>query len=214
MIALDTVVLCGLLAVTASGADKVWPFFALAFVQGIGSAIGPREPCSDALAGAAGDPRRGARAALDRLPADRRRRAGGGRPAVRDRGRARLHRRDRALARCAHTRAGRAVGSHACVGRRRRSRRRPRGRAPDSSHAGALRCDLARPLRGAPRWRGRVAPDLREGHPRGRAHRPRAAPRRGPRRGPSSPRSSSPAIRSASVPGRFCSSSSRASARR
>ena len=47
MIALDTVVLCGLLAVTASGADQVWPFFALAFVQGIGSAIGA--PASRAL---------------------------------------------------------------------------------------------------------------------------------------------------------------------
>ena len=47
MIALDTVVLGGLLAVTASGADQVWPFFALAFVQGIGSAIGA--PASRAL---------------------------------------------------------------------------------------------------------------------------------------------------------------------
>ncbi len=47
MIALDTVVLCGLLAVTASGADQVWPFFALAFIQGIGSAIGA--PASRAL---------------------------------------------------------------------------------------------------------------------------------------------------------------------
>ena len=40
MISLNVVVLGGLLAVTVSGADKVWPFFALAFVQGIGSAIG------------------------------------------------------------------------------------------------------------------------------------------------------------------------------
>jgi len=40
MILLDLGVLCGLLAVTASGATRVWPFFALAFVQGIGSAIG------------------------------------------------------------------------------------------------------------------------------------------------------------------------------
>jgi len=47
MIALDTCVLIGLLAVTASGAERVWPFFALAFVQGIGSAIGA--PASRAL---------------------------------------------------------------------------------------------------------------------------------------------------------------------
>jgi MFS family permease len=47
MIALDTLVLCGLLAVTLSGAGEVWPFFALAFVQGIGSAIGA--PASRAL---------------------------------------------------------------------------------------------------------------------------------------------------------------------
>jgi Transmembrane secretion effector len=47
MIALDTLVLCGLLAVTLSGAGEVWPFFALAFIQGIGSAIGA--PASRAL---------------------------------------------------------------------------------------------------------------------------------------------------------------------
>jgi hypothetical protein len=47
MIALDTIVLCGLLAVTLDGAGEVWPFFALAFVQGIGSAIGA--PASRAL---------------------------------------------------------------------------------------------------------------------------------------------------------------------
>jgi MFS family permease len=40
MILLDLGVLCGLLFVTASGATQVWPFFALAFVQGVGSAIG------------------------------------------------------------------------------------------------------------------------------------------------------------------------------
>jgi MFS family permease len=40
MILLDLGVLSGLLAVTASGAEHVWPFFALAFAQGIGSAIG------------------------------------------------------------------------------------------------------------------------------------------------------------------------------
>ena len=40
MILLDLGVLSGLLAVTASGATQVWPFFVLAFVQGIGSAIG------------------------------------------------------------------------------------------------------------------------------------------------------------------------------
>jgi Transmembrane secretion effector len=47
MIALDTFVLGGLLAVTASGADRVWPFFVLAFVQGVGSAMGA--PASRAL---------------------------------------------------------------------------------------------------------------------------------------------------------------------
>ena len=40
MVSLNIVVLGGLLAVTASGADRVWPFFALAFLQGVGSAIG------------------------------------------------------------------------------------------------------------------------------------------------------------------------------
>jgi MFS family permease len=40
MILLDLGVLSGLLAVTAAGASQVWPFFVLAFVQGIGSAIG------------------------------------------------------------------------------------------------------------------------------------------------------------------------------
>jgi MFS family permease len=40
MVSLNVVVLGGLLAVTASGADRVWPFFALAFLQGVGSAIG------------------------------------------------------------------------------------------------------------------------------------------------------------------------------
>ncbi len=47
MIALDTLVLAGLLAVTASGAGAVWPFFVLAFVQGVGSAMGA--PASRAL---------------------------------------------------------------------------------------------------------------------------------------------------------------------
>ena len=36
----NAVVLSGLLAVTIAGAGRVWPFFVLAFVQGIGSAIG------------------------------------------------------------------------------------------------------------------------------------------------------------------------------
>jgi MFS family permease len=40
MMSLNGVVLGGLLAVTVSGADAVWPFFVLAFVQGVGSAIG------------------------------------------------------------------------------------------------------------------------------------------------------------------------------
>jgi MFS family permease len=40
MMVLNVIVLGGLLAVTVSGAGKVWPFFALAFLQGIGSAIG------------------------------------------------------------------------------------------------------------------------------------------------------------------------------
>jgi MFS family permease len=40
MMSLNVVVLSGLLVVTVSGADTVWPFFVLAFVQGIGSAIG------------------------------------------------------------------------------------------------------------------------------------------------------------------------------
>jgi hypothetical protein len=40
MILLDLGVLSGLLAVTAGGASQVWPFFALAFVQGVGSALG------------------------------------------------------------------------------------------------------------------------------------------------------------------------------
>ena len=40
MIVVDICVLLGLLGVTASGVGQVWPFFVLAFVQGIGSAIG------------------------------------------------------------------------------------------------------------------------------------------------------------------------------
>ena len=40
MLALNVVVLLGLLLVTRSGTNAVWPFFALAFVQGTGSAIG------------------------------------------------------------------------------------------------------------------------------------------------------------------------------
>ena len=37
---LDLAVLSGLLAVTAAGVPQVWPFFALAFAQGVGSALG------------------------------------------------------------------------------------------------------------------------------------------------------------------------------
>ena len=40
MVTLDIVVLLGLLGVTIGGADEVWPFFGLALVFGIGSAIG------------------------------------------------------------------------------------------------------------------------------------------------------------------------------
>jgi MFS family permease len=40
MVAIDVVVLLGLLSVTVAGPDRVWPFFALAFLLGIGSAIG------------------------------------------------------------------------------------------------------------------------------------------------------------------------------
>jgi MFS family permease len=40
MIALDVFVALALLVVTVRGADEVWPFFALAFVTGCGSAIG------------------------------------------------------------------------------------------------------------------------------------------------------------------------------
>jgi MFS family permease len=40
MLALNLVVLSGLLAVTVADTGRVWPFFLLAFVQGIGSAIG------------------------------------------------------------------------------------------------------------------------------------------------------------------------------
>jgi MFS family permease len=40
MVALNVFVLGGLLAVTIADTGRVWPFFALAFVQGIGSAIG------------------------------------------------------------------------------------------------------------------------------------------------------------------------------
>jgi hypothetical protein len=47
MLVLNTVVLGALLLVTLSGADEVWPFFALAFLQGAGSAIGA--PASRAL---------------------------------------------------------------------------------------------------------------------------------------------------------------------
>jgi MFS family permease len=40
MVALNIVVLGGLLAITIADTGRVWPFFALAFVQGVGSAIG------------------------------------------------------------------------------------------------------------------------------------------------------------------------------
>jgi MFS family permease len=40
MVALDLVVLAGLLTVTSEGADRVWPFFILAFLFGVGSTIG------------------------------------------------------------------------------------------------------------------------------------------------------------------------------
>jgi MFS family permease len=40
MVSLDIVVLAGLLGVTIAGADQVWPFFGLAFLLGVGSAIG------------------------------------------------------------------------------------------------------------------------------------------------------------------------------
>ena len=40
MIIVDIGVALGLLAITLSGADQVWPFFALAFAMGVGSAIG------------------------------------------------------------------------------------------------------------------------------------------------------------------------------
>ena len=47
MLGLNTLVLGALLLVTLSGADRIWPFFALAFVQGVGSAVGA--PASRAL---------------------------------------------------------------------------------------------------------------------------------------------------------------------
>jgi MFS family permease len=40
MVALNVVVLGGLLAITIADTGRVWPFFALAFVQGVGSAVG------------------------------------------------------------------------------------------------------------------------------------------------------------------------------
>jgi MFS family permease len=40
MVSMNVVVLGGLLAITVADTGRVWPFFALAFVQGIGSAIG------------------------------------------------------------------------------------------------------------------------------------------------------------------------------
>jgi MFS family permease len=40
MLLLNLVVLSGLLAITVAGTERVWPFFALAFTQGVGSAIG------------------------------------------------------------------------------------------------------------------------------------------------------------------------------
>jgi MFS family permease len=40
MVSLNVVVLGGLLAITVADTGRVWPFFALAFVQGVGSAVG------------------------------------------------------------------------------------------------------------------------------------------------------------------------------
>lgn len=47
MIGLDVAVLAALLGITAQGATRVWPFFALAFVTGVGSAL--RAPAGRAL---------------------------------------------------------------------------------------------------------------------------------------------------------------------
>ncbi len=40
MVVLDVVFLLGLLGVTVAGADRVWPFFVLAFLFGVSSALG------------------------------------------------------------------------------------------------------------------------------------------------------------------------------
>jgi MFS family permease len=40
MLTMDVAVALGLLGITIAGAERVWPFFALAFLMGIGSAIG------------------------------------------------------------------------------------------------------------------------------------------------------------------------------
>ena len=105
-------------------------------------------------------------------------------------------------------RSGREPAAEGAVG----TGRGPRRRSPHPADEGALRRDLARPLRRALRRRGRAAPDLREGHPRGRADRARVpAHRAGRGRVRRGPRHRPPA-RYDGVPGRSCSSSSRASA--
>ncbi len=138
--------------------------------------------CPDAVARAARDPRAGARLQVGRLPGVGDRRAGARRAAVRAALRARLRRRGGAV-------GGRAAGDAAAARRPRPRRRvvaRPRERArrcaPRATDARAARRDLARPLRRPVRRRGRAAARLREGRPRGRAGRARAAPRRSGRR--------------------------------
>ena len=98
-IAVDAAVAVGLLAVTRSGADETWPFFALAFGTGVASALG-------APAGRAMTPSLVPREILVRalaqrsvaLPAVGDRRPGARRPAVRDPAGARLRRLGRVLA--------------------------------------------------------------------------------------------------------------------
>ncbi len=216
MIALDTVVLCGLLAVTAwartrsgrSSRSRSSRASAARLAHPPSRALMPSLVPQEILVAALAQRSIG-------FQLDPRRRAGGGWLVVRDRGQS----------------SSTSSGSHSRSSRSRSALAVRSGRMPASDGAadlgdvlagvrlirrtrvlfGAISLDLfAVLLGGAVALLPIFAKDILEVGPTGLGPLRAAAPgRRFPL-----PRSSSPAIRSASVPGRSCSSSSRASARR
>ena len=167
--------LSGLLAVTAAGASNVWPFFALAFVQGVGSAIGA--PAGRSLTPSLVPEEILVSALAQRSIAFQGSAVVG--PAI---GGILFAIQPELVYVVAIVLSLAALGCVLAM----RSGRLPvvgrRRRVSDEVLAGVrlirrtnvlLGRDLARPLRGAPRRRGRAAAGLREGHPGGRADGPR-----------------------------------------